>query len=82
MRFTAKGDTLYAIVFAWPETGEVAIQSLGSALRLYPREIGGVQLLGSKEPVAWTRDEAGLRAKLPATRPCDSACVLKVVPKR
>ncbi len=82
VRFTAKGDALYAIVLAWSEAGEVAIQSLGTGLRLYPREIGGVQLLGSKEPVAWTRDEAALRAKLPATRPCESACVLKIVPKR
>jgi len=82
IRFTTKGDALYAIVLAWPESGEATIQSLSPNLRLYPREIGGVQLMGAAEPVTWSRGKTGLRVKLPEHRPCEAACVLKIVPKR
>jgi alpha-L-fucosidase len=77
IRFTTKGDTLYAIALAWPK-GELVIQSLSANLRLYPEEVGSVQLLGSKEPVEWFRDEAGLKVKMPANKPCDHAFVLKI----
>ena len=41
-----------------------------------------VQLLGAKEPVRWSRGKTGLRVRLPEQRPCEAACVLKIVPKR
>ena len=81
IRFTAKGDALYAILLAWPESGEATIRSLGTSLRLYPRGIGSVQLLGSKEPLKWSRGKTGLRVKLPPEKPCGAAFVLKVLPK-
>jgi len=77
IRFTAKGTTLYAILMAWPE-GEAAVASLAKGSALYPGEIKGVTLLGSTEKIAWTRDAAGLKAKLPAKKPCDFAYVLKI----
>ena len=82
IRFTTRGGVLYAIVLAWPEDGDVTIRSLGSNLRLYPREIGGVQLLGSKEPLKWSRGKAGLKVKLPRQKPCESAWVLKILPAK
>ncbi|MBT4497345.1 MAG: alpha-L-fucosidase, partial [Gemmatimonadetes bacterium] len=81
IRFTTKGDTLYAILFAWPENNEVTVQSLGTNLRLYDREIGSVELVGSKEKIKWSRTSRGLKVKLPEEKPCDHAFVLKVVPK-
>jgi alpha-L-fucosidase len=77
VRFTTKGDTLYATVLAWPE-GEATILSLGTNLRLYNGEIGDVQLLGASEPVQWSRDEGGLKVKFPSQKPCDYAYVLKI----
>ena len=82
IRFTTKGDALYAIVLAWPESGEVTVRSLSADLRLYPREVASVQLLGAKEPVKWSRGKTGLKARLPERRPCESACVLKILPRR
>jgi len=82
VRFTTKGDALYAIVLAWPEGGEATVRSLGTDLRLYPHEIGDVRLLGAAEPVKWSRRRSGLHVKLPAEPPCQSACVLKVLPKK
>ena len=81
IRFTTKGDALYAIALAWPESGEVTVQSLSANLRLYPREIAKVQLLGAGD-LKWTRGKTGLKVKLPDTRPCDAALTLKILPKK
>ena len=68
IRFTAKGEVLYATLLAWPENDEALIQSLGANLRLYPGEIGSVALLGSGETLTWSRTARGLRVKLTADR--------------
>jgi alpha-L-fucosidase len=78
VRFTTKGDVLYAIVLGWPEDGEVVIQSLGTGQARYPMTIKQVGLLGSKEAVQWSRDEHGLKVKLPAERPHAAAFALKI----
>ena len=70
---------LYATVLAIPR-GEIAIRSLGSHLRLYPGAIGQVELIGSSEPVTWTRDAEALRVSLPDRKPSDHAVVLKITP--
>jgi len=80
VRFTTKGDVLYAILLAWPGT-EAVIQSLGANLRLYTGEVADVTLLGSNVPLTWKREEAGLRVSLPARKPCDHAFVLKITPQ-
>ena len=81
VRFTTRGDVLYATLLAWPERGEATVQSLGGNFRLYQRDIERVELVGSAEKLKWSRGARGLKVKLPAERPCDHACVLRVVPK-
>jgi alpha-L-fucosidase len=78
IRFTAQGDTLYAIVLGWPESGETVIESLGTDNVLYPDAIELVELLGSEEVIQWSRDAGGLKVKLPSQKPVDAAFVLKV----
>jgi alpha-L-fucosidase len=78
VRFSTKGDVLYAILLGWPENGEATIQSLSSNLALYPAAIKTVSLLGTNEALQWARDRQGLRVKLPAHKPCDHAFVLKI----
>jgi len=82
IRFTTRGEVLYAIVLAWPERGEVTIQSLSSSLRLYPQEIGQVELLGVAGPLKWSRGKSGLKVHLPERKPGEAAYVLKITPKR
>ena len=82
IRFTTKGDVLYAVILGWPERGEAVIQSLSSNLKLYPGEIGTVEMLGVKEPLRWVRSARGLRVKMPAEQPCDHAVVLRIKPKK
>ena len=78
IRFTTRGETLYATFLAWPENGSVVITSLAEKTGLYPASITHVELLGSEKPLSWVRDAAGLRVELPVDKPCEHAGVLKI----
>jgi alpha-L-fucosidase len=79
IRFTTKGDTLYAIALGWPADGKIAIRTLAAGSASYPRQIGQVELLGHKGPLPVTRDATALVVTLPAEKPNQSAFVLKIV---
>ena len=83
IRFTAKGDMLYAIVMGWPDGGKVNIKSLAKDSLNNKGEIGAVQLLGSSGKLAFSRDESGLSVTLPTQRSeTDSyGIALKIFPK-
>jgi len=81
IRFTTKGDTLYAIALAWPEDGKLVIKSLATSSRYYPGEISRVGLLGSEPSLQWSRDAGGLTVKLPQKPPCEHAFVFKIHPR-
>ncbi len=81
IRFTRKGDLLYATVLGIPEDGQVLIRSLAVDLRLLPGGVQQVHLLGHDKELAWRQDVDGLRVTLPDTLPSDVALVLKITPK-
>ena len=74
IRFTAKGETLYAICMGWPE-GQVTIESLKL---LYADEIKSVRMLGIDQDLEWSLALAGLTVKTPARKPCEHAYVLRI----
>jgi alpha-L-fucosidase len=79
VRFTVKGDNLYAIVIGeWPANGEVALESLPAEALAKAGKISHVSLLGAPGDIAFTHDASGLHAKLPAAAPCKYAYVLKI----
>ena len=78
IRFTTRGDILYAIALGWPED-VLTIRSLGSGSALYPYQIGTVQLLGSPAPLRWSRDEGGLHVAMPPQQPGAHAFALKIM---
>jgi len=78
VRFTTKGGLLYAIVLAWPADGKVTIRSLGRSAPKLAGEIRTVELVGSKEPLRWRRDAAGLHVDLPKAAPSDYAFALRI----
>ena len=80
IRFTTKGDTLYAIALAWPEDRKLVVRSLGSNSPYCPGQIARVGLLGSESNLAWSRDADGVAIRLPDSRPCDHAYVFKINP--
>ena len=77
IRFTSKGDKLYAIVLDWPG-GELVIRTLGSRSQLCPQQITEAAMLGSSEKPGWSRDEEGLKITMPSQRPCDHAYAFRL----
>jgi len=77
IRFTQKDNTLYAAVLDWPKGGKVLIRSLPEDSDLLGK-IRRIDLLGYRGKLSWTRDARGLSVKLPESRPCDHAFVLKI----
>lgn len=85
IRFTVKGDVIYAICLDWPGT-EATIQSLkgdgGDHFNgFYPGEIQSVTMLGDGKELSWTLTPKGLNIKTPEKKPCDYAYVFKIVRK-
>ena len=79
IRFTVKGDVLYAIVLAWPNR-EVLIKSL--VPNIYPDEIASITMLGDGKELEWKLIQGkGLKIKTPETKPCDHAYAFKIVRK-
>jgi len=79
IRFTAKGETLYAIALAWPGSGRLLARSLARGGEHAPSAVTAVDLLGSAEKPKWTWDESGLAVELPARPPGDHAFALRIV---
>jgi alpha-L-fucosidase len=79
IRFTTKGDSLYAFIMDWPETSGAVIKSLAtSSDQIDGRKVANVSLLGYGGKLDWTQDETGLNVKLPAEPPSASAVALKI----
>jgi alpha-L-fucosidase len=83
IRFTTKGDTLYAFIMAWPESRSTVIKSLAlNSPQIDGRKVSHVSLLGHWGGLwgglKWTQDENGLNVQLPAKAPCASAVTLKI----
>ena len=78
VRFTTKGDTLYAITLGVPAGDHVTIHTLGTGAVPTRGEIADVRLLGHDGPLHWTRDADGLHVDVPAERPNDIALVFKI----
>jgi len=75
-RFTVKGDNLYAIAQSWPgDTAIITSLAAGSALE---GKIASVSLLGHSGTLQFTRDDQGLKVKMPSERPCEYAYTLRI----
>jgi alpha-L-fucosidase len=80
-RFVTKGDVLHVFMMGWPQGGKAVIKSLAAKSDKYPGEIARVEMIGSKDPLSFTRDENGLSISLPESAPNDIAIVFKIIPK-
>lgn len=65
LRFTRKGDILYAFAPAWPDNGQVTITSLAG---VSGGQVKKVELLGYGS-LEFSATAAGLTVKFPATKP-------------
>jgi alpha-L-fucosidase len=71
IRFTRKGNVLYAIALEWPEE-EVRLTSLAG------KEVGKVEMLGLNEPVRWKQESGALVIQPPGKRPCRYAYTFRI----
>ena len=59
IRFTKNGDTLYATVLKWPESGHVLVKSLVAG----HAQIAKVDLLGNPSQLKWNLSNKGLEIR-------------------
>jgi alpha-L-fucosidase len=77
IRFTVKGDTLYAIILGnWP--GEEAVITSLAEGQSPEGKIATITMPGSSGKLEFTQDSTGLKIKLPATAPGKYAYTLKL----
>jgi alpha-L-fucosidase len=78
VRFTTKGDALYAIVMGWPEKS-VTVAALGTSSPYVKGRVREVTLLGHQGKIAWTQNERGLTITVPDRRPGEHAFAFRVL---
>ena len=74
IRFTTKGDSLYAIALGWPEDGKLQIRSLAKS----SGQINNVSLLGHGGKLAWAQTDDALVVTLPESRVSKYAVAVKI----
>ncbi len=74
IRFTQKGNKVYAIMMAWPENNSVVVKSVKSS----EDKVSNVRMLGSDETLKWSQDDNGLTVEMPTQKPGDFAFVLEL----
>ncbi len=76
VRFTRKGDVLYAILLARPQGASVVIEGLS------PSPGSEIGLLGREGTLAWTQEGSDLVIKLPDSLPESYAYAIRMTPAR
>jgi alpha-L-fucosidase len=77
IRFTTKGDTLYAVTLGEPR-GRVVISSLGRGAGHEKRALQSVRLLGVEQPLKFQQTDAALIIDLPRRLPTPHASAFKI----
>jgi alpha-L-fucosidase len=68
IRFTSKGNLLYAFVQGWPQDA-ITIRALATNSPQQPAKVTDVRLLGRSESLKYTQDANGLNVTLPKEKP-------------
>ncbi len=77
VRFTTKGDTLYAFVMGWPDY-QAVIKPLALDTELRVGKIQNVELVGFDGKLEWKQDQNGLTIMTPPKKPSDYAVAFKI----
>ena len=77
IRFTSKGNTVYAFCLDVPVEKKIIVKSLGLTADL-SRKIANIELLGSNEKIKWVQKEGMLVIYAPKVLPCKEAVGFKL----
>ena len=69
IRFTTKGETLYAFVLGIPQKDALTIKTLTRGRSEFPRPVARVELVGQEGALGFVQDERGLTIRLPQRPP-------------
>ena len=78
IRFTTKGENLYAIALGWPEDGKLLVRSLAKPAGSNINAIQEVSLLGYDGKVTWTQSPDGLVVTMPDKKVSEFTTALKI----
>jgi alpha-L-fucosidase len=78
IRFTTKGNTLYAFAMGLPENREIVIRSLAKTDDPQQNKISKISLLGYSGKINFTQTTTGLVIRLPEKNPCEYAIAFKI----
>ena len=78
IRFTTRGNTLYAFVLAWPTDGTVRIKTLRKGGEHTPHAIHRVELIGAHGALKTRQTADALEVTLPPNKPNPYAYVLRI----
>jgi len=79
IRYTRRGDTVYAIVLGWPGAGTaLELTAFGSDGAAEDVEVTKVTMLGAADAVDWRRADSGLSISCPDAETDDMAVVFKL----
>lgn len=82
IRYTVKGDALYAIALGWPGE-QMTIRTAGGGNDAWERldagKITSITMLGDGRKLDWEQTEDGLVIQTPDQKPCENAFVFKIM---
>jgi alpha-L-fucosidase len=78
IRFTSRGDVVYAFCLDLPDEKRITIKSLG--LKNNPtKRVKKIDLLGSSEKLTWRQKGDALVINTPSALPCEHAIAFKIM---
>ncbi len=83
IRYTTKGEYLYAFVLDWPKNGNTATMEFLAPMNARIGKIHSVELLGHQGELKWDHSGDGLIVTFPEKKPCKFAYCFKIhLPKK
>ncbi|RYZ31393.1 MAG: alpha-L-fucosidase, partial [Sphingobacteriales bacterium] len=80
IRFTVKGDYLYAIALGKPVDNKLTIRSLAQGSAHYPGEISHVELVAGRKSLEHKRTSEGLTVTIPPELDTETGYAIRILP--
>ena len=78
IRFTAKGDVLYAIALGWPADNTFRIKTLRRGSPQVPRPVRSIDFISGSGEIAWTQTDDALVIETDGKKPCEAAYAFRI----